>query len=195
MLKLLTDQSLRPHPAGGAGTLSGVSASCALAAGGRVALEFVLRGHWQAVEPSMQWPPGVTRAGRRRAALWHHTCLELFLGRIDAAPGYLELNFALTGEWAAYEFDGYRSGQRELVAAAPAVQVIALPEALQVRAGLTVPSLQGACAAAPAWRLNLAAVIEARAGQFTYWCLQHGQPQPDFHDPAGFALAPLAAGL
>src|SRR5664279_4486477 len=169
MLELLTDRPLRPHPAGAAGALSGISASCALAPGGRVALEFVLHGHWQALEPPRDAQlQGALRAGQRRDALWRHTCLELFLGRIDAAPGYLELNFALNGEWAAYEFDGYRSGQRELEASAPEVHSMAQPGALRVRAGLTVPWLQAWQAGATAWRLNLAAVIEARAGQLTY---------------------------
>ena len=45
--------------------------------------------------------------GNRRNELWKQTCLEAFV-RVDGAEGYLEFNFAPNGDWAAYEFDGYR---------------------------------------------------------------------------------------
>ena len=36
--------------------------------------------------------------------------------------------------------------------------------------------------------LGLAAVIEDKDGQLSYWALAHRAERPDFHSPAGFVL-------
>jgi hypothetical protein len=43
----------------------------------------------------------------RTDGLWQTTCCEMFLRQ---AAGYREINLSPSGNWAAYGFDGYRSG-------------------------------------------------------------------------------------
>src|SRR5262245_15052360 len=45
----------------------------------------------------------------RSDELWRHTCFEAFI-RGASGPEYYEFNFAPSTRWAAYRFDGYRSG-------------------------------------------------------------------------------------
>ncbi len=59
-------------------------------------------------------------APERTAGLWHHTCFEVFLR--DPQDGrYLEFNFSPSGQWAAYQFEGYRAGMRELGVNKPSI--------------------------------------------------------------------------
>jgi len=37
------------------------------------------------------------------------------------------------------------------------------------------------------WAMGLSAVIEEHDGTKSYWALDHGGDQPDFHDPACFS--------
>src|SRR5262249_19858662 len=53
--------------------------------------------------------------------LWQTTCFEAFLKPAGGA-GYLELNFAPSGEWAAYGFSGYRVGMAPLRIETPCIQ-------------------------------------------------------------------------
>src|SRR5690349_4799096 len=48
----------------------------------------------------------------RAEELWQSTCFEAFV-RCSASEAYYEFNFAPSTQWAAYQFDGYRSGMRE----------------------------------------------------------------------------------
>ena len=130
-------------------------------------------------------PP--VRPTARRDGLWRHTCFELFL-RAPGAAGYAEFNLSPSGEWAAYRFDAYRSGMRELeVAPAPAVEVVARDGgALEVAVGIgCVPEPWGRAASL---RLGVSAVVEDAAGALAYWAMAHPPGAPDFHHPAGFAL-------
>jgi hypothetical protein len=114
--------------------------------------------------------------------LWKTSCFELFL---DDAHGYREFNFSPSGHWAAYGFDGYRSGMKALGLAAPQMAVtVAEDFALTV----TLPGnlLPGASHA------SLTAVIEEEGGHKSYWALAHASGQPDFHAPSCFIL-PLGA--
>src|SRR5689334_15899567 len=43
------------------------------------------------------------RAPRRTDGLWRHTCFEIFILKPDG-KGYIEFNFAPSGEWALYDF-------------------------------------------------------------------------------------------
>lgn len=79
-------------------------------------------GHWVASfivgapPEALALPAAVFPA--RADGLWQRTCFELFL-RDPATGGYLEFNFSPSGEWAAYQFDGYRTGMRALSLADP----------------------------------------------------------------------------
>ena len=126
--------------------------------------------------------PPVT-APARVDELWRHTCFEAF---IRAAPGgsYYEFNFAPSTQWAAYRFDGYRSGMR--VAAeigAPKIEVESTRECYTLRASLELPELPSSSG----WRLALSAVIEEANGRKSFWALAHPPGKPDFHHPDCFA--------
>lgn len=118
--------------------------------------------------------------------LWRQTCFELFLA--SQAPGYYELNFSPSGEWAAYGFQQYRQGQPmndpEL---APRVDVRRWEDSLKLDALVT---LRGPMAshADSRLRLGVSAVVEDAGGRLAYWALCHPGPTPDFHHPEAFAL-------
>lgn len=138
---------------------------------------------------------------RRVDGLWRHTCFEAFIATGSGAAArnrverpqpasslvgpYVELNLSPSGEWAAYTFEGYRSGMRPLEGiAAPviAVEHDASGGRWSVRAAVDVGALLGARA-----RLALAAVIEDSEGRLAYWALRHPAGRPDFHHAVGFA--------
>lgn len=105
----------------------------------------------------------------RTDGLWGSTCFEAFIG--IGKTGYVELNFAPSGRWAAYSFTNYRQGMRELDIAPPSIcfaqgRVIATVELAAERGS----------------PLNLTAVIELRSGIRSYWALAHPEGnRPDFH--------------
>src|SRR5579863_7344904 len=49
------------------------------------------------------------RTGERRDELWRQTCFEAFVSAAEAC-GYCEFNFSPSGDWAAYQFEDYRTG-------------------------------------------------------------------------------------
>ena len=115
-------------------------------------------------------------APARKDGLWRHTCFEAFLQDGD---GYVELNVSPSGEWAAYRFDGYRTGMTPAELAQPHVQVRAGRDVLEVSARFVL---------AATGRLGLAAVIEEAGGRISYWALAHGGAKPDFHDRGTFVI-------
>ena len=54
----------------------------------------------------------------RADKLWRSTCFEAFL-KSDGMEAYREWNFAPSGNWAAYDFSGYREGMGQADVAAP----------------------------------------------------------------------------
>src|SRR5690242_755453 len=67
-------------------------------ADGPLALKYVIAGDLGRVRV----PPRARKSVAER--LWQHTCCEMFVRRTSFA-GYHELNFAPSGEWAAYRFE------------------------------------------------------------------------------------------
>jgi hypothetical protein len=119
-------------------------------------------------------PP--TAASVRADELWRHTCFEAF---ICPAPGepYYEFNFAPSTRWAAYRFDGYRSGMRIATEiGAPRIEVESVPERFTLQAALELDALPSS-----KWRLGLAAAIEDASNRLYYWALAHPPRKPDFH--------------
>jgi hypothetical protein len=137
-------------------------------------------------------PDAVTEAGRSDK-LWAHTCFEAFIG-FPESPGYLELNFSPSGQWAAYRFDSYRQGMAPALQAAPRLALRRLAERLELQAevrlggGLLSVGL-GSGASRRRLRLALSTVVEDREGGLSYWAVRHAPGRPDFHHPEGFALA------
>lgn len=114
--------------------------------------------------------------------LWKATCFELFL-RGDLRTGYREFNFSPSGQWAAYEFRGYRDGMTHAqLPGEPIVQAQALHDRLivDVRLSMHLPE--------EPYRMSLSAVAQERTVGTSYWAVSHAGGVPDFHHPACFAL-------
>ncbi|MBN8552401.1 MAG: DOMON-like domain-containing protein [Caulobacterales bacterium] len=131
---------------------------------------------------AVRLPP---RAQRSRAdELWRTTCFEAFIqGR---GGGYVELNLSPSGQWAAYGFDGYRTGMAPLDGTQLQDSALDLhPDRLTFTATL---DLDRAPVPAGPWRLALSCVIETLDGAVSYWALAHPSDKPDFHHPDSFVL-------
>lgn len=121
----------------------------------------------------------------RTDGLWQATCFELFV-KPEGQAGYLEFNFSPSGAWAAYAFDGYRTGMRNIEITGPVIQ--------RIDGGISVsldlpPLPQGP------WHVGLSAIIEEHGGAKSYWALAHPPGKPDFHHADCFALElPAASG-
>jgi len=123
--------------------------------------------------------PSVT-AATRGDALWRQTCFEAFV-RASTGAEYYEFNFAPSTQWAAYQFNAYRSG----MCAVP--EITAMPIETQtsgdcytLQALLELDRLSGLRRDA-SWRLGLSALIEDTSGRTSYWALAHPPGKPDFH--------------
>jgi hypothetical protein len=148
---------------------------------GTLALGFRLDGDLAGLRMPPPRPPGV--ADR----LWQHTCFEAFVA-LEGAARYHELNFAPSGEWAAYAFRAYREGgPLENGSLAPRIAVRSAPDRLELDARVALGHLSPAHAAA-ALGLGLAAVVEETDGTLSYWSLHHPAGRPDFHHRDAFAL-------
>lgn len=114
----------------------------------------------------------------RRDELWKHTCFEAF---IEDDSGYSEFNFSPSGQWAAYRFDGYRQGMRDLKGApVREVNFEVTDEALIFDAVVRESGMGGLA-------LGLSLVEEDRQGRKAYWALAHPEDgPPDFHNPFAF---------
>ena len=127
------------------------------------------------------------RAPRIAERLWQHTCCEIFVSS-KGSPSYHELNFGPSGEWAAYAFARYRSG--ELLADEelnPGIAVRSTSEGLELDARVRLSRLSPTYLGA-SLSLAVSAVIEDDSGKLSYWALRHPSGKPDFHHPDAFAL-------
>ena len=131
---------------------------------------------------ALRLPP--LAAPLRGDGLWHHTCFEAFL-RNPSGPGYLEINLAPSKRWAAYAFEGYRSGMRPFEMGAPRIEARRAGPCYALTARL---SLENVTSAEQPWRVGLAVVIEEAKGERSYWALAHPRDEPDFHHSDGFIL-------
>jgi hypothetical protein len=172
--------ALTCHPESHRAAVRGVSAVLRGAAGGAVAIGFVLRADLARIRIS----PGTW--GTRADGLWQHTCFEVFLAPREAA-GYREFNFTPAGEWAAYPFHRYRERAAPLDLAAPELAVRTSDASIELDVVLRrehFPSRHPG----GGWRIGLSAVVEDDAGALTYWALNHAPGKPDFHHPDAFAV-------
>lgn len=146
--------------------------------GDRLVLRYQVTGIDTLVVPSF--------GGKGRAEdLWQTTCFELFLK--DADGSYREFNFSPSERWAAYRFTAYRSGRSDTETEPPPEIASSAGEHLFIATVMLDTTLL-----AGAELVGLSAVIEEKDGTKSYWALAHPPGQPDFHDPACFAL-PIAA--
>ncbi len=125
-------------------------------------------------------PSGAARANE----LWRHTCFEMFI-RTARDDAYCEFNFAPSLQWAAYHFDGYRSGMRDLEIRPPRIAIRQDRTSLELQAEFA-PGAETDNAGE--WNLALSAVIEETNGGISYWSLAHPSGKPDFHHAEAFVF-------
>lgn len=113
----------------------------------------------------------------RTDGLWQSTCFEAFVA--SRAGAYAEFNMSPSSQWAAYDFDGYRTGMRDRSMPHPRVECEQAPDGVALTASLELSEVTGA--------LGLSAVIEEADGTKSYWALAHPPGRPDFHHAACFA--------
>lgn len=133
----------------------------------------------------IRWP-GLRSPGRTDG-LWKHTCFEMFTKR-TGAESYSEYNFSPSTAWAAYHFDGYRSGMSDLEQAVCDSRTTVGPFVFEILVKVSISDPIASLAIA------LSAVIEETDGTKSYWALKHPPGPPDFHHPDCFALTLAAAG-
>lgn len=125
------------------------------------------------------------RPSGRAENLWRTTCFELFLKPVGS-ESYCEYNFSSSTQWAAYQFDGYRHGMRDLpLDQAP--RITTRGDGERFRHEVTIELARSVMPGVPV-DMALAAVLEEDGGTKSYWALVHLGDQPDFHDPRCFVL-------
>ena len=176
MRQSLLHQALRLHPDSPCAATTRIEVDIARPRPGSLILSYVVNGRIS----DLRLPPVVTAA--RADELWQHTCFEAFV-RPSAGPRYYEFNFSPSTQWAAYQFNGYRSGMR--IAAeigAPRIEVQSNAETYTLLAALEIDGLSSP------FHLGLAAVLEETNGRKSYWALAHPPGKADFHHADCFAL-------
>ncbi|MDB5696424.1 MAG: hypothetical protein JWN21_1967 [Sphingomonas bacterium] len=137
-------------------------------------LEYAVRGTAALLLPEEQEPG-------RADDLWTTTCFELFF-KAAGGDAYSEFNLSPSFQWAAYGFDSYRTGMRELPAQSPDIEInLNAAPYFFLAAEPWPPEL-----IAGDGTLALTAVIEEQGGVKSYWSLAHPPGAPDFHHPACF---------
>ncbi len=119
----------------------------------------------------------------RADELWRQTCFELFL-KPEREAAYFEFNLSPSGKWAAYAFDDYRAGMRDLALPVdPHIELERQGEAFVLEADVDLSAI-------PCGKLlaGISAVIEEVDGTKSYWALRHPAGAPDFHHADCFAL-------
>ena len=170
------------HPDTRSDAVRGVRARVTRTADGTLAVHYSLEGD---LDRLCVPRPRTPRVAER---LWQHTCCEIFVAS-KGSPGYHEFNFGPSGEWAAYAFARYRSG--ELLADAelnPGIAVRSTSEAFELDARVRLSRLSPTYLGA-SLSLAVSAVVEDDSGKLSYWALGHPPGKPDFHHPDSFALA------
>jgi hypothetical protein len=171
--------ALLPHPDFAGPPVRSIAVE-AERAGNRLCLRYRLTGTIGALVVP---PPA---AAERADGLWRHSCFEAFVRPIGGQR-YCELNLSPSRQWAAYSFDGYRSGMKDLPIPCPAIELQRDGDRLELQAELELDE-------PGTWQLGLCAVIEEAGGGLSYWALRHPPGKPDFHHRDCFALDLPPAG-
>jgi hypothetical protein len=169
-------QALIRHPASACPPVTGIEVRVSKTGPCQLSVEYVVHGDIGGLKlPAVTLP-------EQRDNLWQATCFELFVALDDG--GYAEFNFSPSTCWAAYRFDDYRSGMRDVDGVRPVVDVMATDRSLTVAVDLDlaamIPDLDR--------RVGLSAVIEQADGNKSWWALVHPSDKPDFHHRDCFAL-------
>lgn len=127
--------------------------------------------------PQPELPP------QRRHQLWQHTCYEFFLA-IANGPEYWEFNLSPSHHWNCYHFQSYRRAMAEeqawqnspFTAIEQEFKPAQAMQTMEFRVDLSriMPQPQPL-------QLGIATVMENQAGAISYWALEHGAGEADFH--------------
>ena len=133
-------------------------------------LTFIVDGSEHVARPG--WATSVRLDG-----LWKTTCCEMFLAPVGSDT-YFEFNYSPSTQWAAYRFDAYRAGGRDLpLSIDPSVDRGDDDPGYLVEVDQDLSDM-----AVGAFQMGLSAVIEERDGTKSYWALAHAPGPPDFHN-------------
>src|SRR3954447_23471268 len=94
---------LVPHPDFPSSAVGSITVDVEVDSQGLLSLTY----HVANAADAILWP--LPSRGGRADRLWEHSCFEAFVGRAGE-EGYTEVNIATSGQWAVYDFDGYRAG-------------------------------------------------------------------------------------
>jgi hypothetical protein len=126
-------------------------------------------------------------APHRSDDLWQETCCEVFLRRRNQANGYLEFNFAPSGNWAFYRLSGYRAElERPDVREPPFITTHF--EAGEVSLEATIPwsIIMDHLPGDSPLEAGLSVILQEKSGGMAYWAVRHPAEKPDFHHPDSF---------
>lgn len=137
----------------------------------QLTIEYKLQGQTKIIIPQINTPT-------RKFGLWEHTCCEFFLSLPDSTQ-YWEFNLCFAGDWNVYHFLDYRQNLVEETAfnSLP-FQVVQKNDNVQLKLKVNLNQI-----IAPEQNLEVgvAAVVEDRAKQLSYWALAHSSQEADFH--------------
>ncbi len=170
---------LSAHPLTPCDNIERLAVEAHVTAGVDFILDYLLEADMSKVRiPSRQSP-------RRSDGLWKHTCFEMFVA--FGSAGYCELNFAPSGEWAAYRFTGYRQDMMPLsLESDPLITIRQSLRRLELSVSLRLSQEDSPKPTPP--RAAFAAVVEREDGTLCYWAARHPAGKPDFHHPDAFVL-------
>ena len=178
--KLEINFKLIPHPAFPPSSVRSVEVEMTATDWSDVLLDFRIEGEDIII--------GEWQASKRADGLWKSTCFELFV-RDPHEESYFEFNFAPPSQWAAYTFERYRQGMRDLDLAVEPHLEFDPAKPLELSIDLDLSNTPNVPMVA-----NITAVIEERDGTMSYWALAHPPGhKPDFHHADCFVIEIPAA--
>ena len=172
--------SLDWHPAFMPQAVESVAVRWGAVGTGRVMLRWRVDGGQKLLVPPRRSPA-------RADDLWKTTCFELFLA--FEGGRYREFNFSPSGQWAAWDFSGYRSRTGDYTPVAiPSISADSGHRVFTTTVFIDAAELAGARAA------SLTAVLQEKDKRLSYWAARHPDLNPDFHNPACFVIPLAPAG-
>ncbi len=174
----MTEVHLRRHPARLSASVSAVDVRLAVTDEGILNAVYTLSGSLEGLRLPAPAAPA------RRDGLWQETCGGLFIRGPGAGDAYLEFNFSPSTAWAAYHFDGYRSGMNALDVDAPEIRTDTSDDSITITVSMQLPTAW----LLPTLLVGASVVVSEENDSMSYWAIAHPPGKPDFHHRDCFAL-------